>query len=203
MVNHGVDWSKRIDQDTRDKIADKKQKEAFDFLIPFLRGKYRVEKTLEKVKEIQNFFDKNGEAIFRRMVHLTNHPICKKEITLFITTFPNRCPFNFKKSYIWIPDKGGQELVNVFTHELLHFQFFYFYFNKVRKEIGFGKTEAFREAMTPVLNNVYSDIQAFPEQTYRIYEDLWNKLSKIWKKSRSFDEFIDKGIAVLKVWESK
>ncbi len=202
-ISHGTDWKQRISGELRDKIVGKTREEAYEFLFPYLKSLYG-EKKLELMQiEMQEYLQELSSEFANRLSDLTKHPIAKKKITLFITTFP-RCPFYFDKGYIWIPaTRDKKRLVKVISHEILHFQYFAYYAEEVICQVDQQKSEWLREAMTPILNDYFGDLTGNSERTYPIFEDLWQKLSKIWNQDKDFDKFIDKSIVLLKSYELK
>lgn len=69
-ISHGVDWKSRIDKRLQNKIVGKTKKQAFKFLIPYLKKLYK-RINIEKEREFaQHFFDQKKDRVFKRMQEL-------------------------------------------------------------------------------------------------------------------------------------
>lgn len=193
-ISHGVDWKMNINSDLRNKIYQKSQKEAYDFLVPYLKNLYGNLNINKYIKEIQKGFDLKKEKIFERMEKVTGHPIYRNNFTCFITSFP-RFPYNYEKGYIWISNRKPLDFqLQIFIHELLHFQYFAYFGEKIWKELGPKKHSEIKEAMTIILNDEFRDLILTKDEGYEEYKSLSLKLLKIWRKTKNMDKFINEAI---------
>jgi len=205
-VSHGVDWKLRIPEHLRVKIIGKSQKEAFDFLIPFLTNWYQENDVAIKayLKDLKKIFNKKGNKIFQIMEKVTGQPVYLDKFYCFITSFP-RSPYNFEKGYIWLQifhksEIGGnpENQITIFIHELLHFQVHYYYEKELKKQLTNKQFEYLKEAMTVIINDEFKEIITVEDKGYEIHKELRIKLLAIWRQEKSFDKFIDEGIKIVK-----
>lgn len=197
-ISHGVDWKTKINSNLRKEIVGKTQKDAYSFLIPYLENIYKNLNIDSYINDIQKGFSKNQSKIFERMHKVTNRPIYRDTFICFLTSFP-RFPYNYEKGYIWISNKRPLDFqISVFIHELLHFQYFAYFGEKVWDELGPDMHEGIKEAMTIILNEEFKDITPVSHEGYEIYRDLSKKLLEIWGKTENMDKFIEKTIKELK-----
>ena len=197
-VSYGVDWKMRIDEKLRNKIFGKTQKDAYAFLIPFLDEYYLKVPAIGHIKEIQDGFNKNSEKIFQRMEKVTNRPIYRENFTCFITSFP-RFPYNYEEGYVWISNKKPLDSqIAIFIHELLHFQYFAYFGEKIWNELGQEAHAELKEAMTVILNEEFSDITSEKDKGYEIHRELRGRLLNLWRQERNMDNFIEKAVLLLK-----
>jgi hypothetical protein len=164
-----------------------------------LKNLYDKSDVTNYIQKTQTDFDKVQKRLFARMEKVTNHPIYRNDFTCFITSFP-RFPYDYEKGYIWISNKrtfDGQ--VSIFIHELLHFQYFAYFGEKVWDELGPNKHGELKEAMTVILNEEFRDFTSEKEEGYEIHQELRKKLLLIWKKTKNMDLFIEKAIKLMKV----
>jgi len=204
-VSHGVDWKTKISADIQKRIVSKSQKQAYSFLLPYLNQLHKQNSLQARVRPLQNGFNKKQAALFATMEKLTKHKIYRNNFTCFLTTFP-RFPYDYEKGYIWISSKHNLDFqLSIFIHELLHFQFFTYYGEKVWDAIGPEKYQYLKEAMTVILNQEFKNVTSVKDQGYEIHKNLRQKFLKIWQQTKDMDLFIDSAIKTaktLKVRES-
>lgn len=202
-VSHGVDWKMFVDPVLRKKIVGKKQKEAYSFLIPYLKEMHRRNSLKEKARKLEEDFDQVKDELFQRMARLTKQKIYRNDFTCFLTTFP-RFPYNYKKGYVWLSYKRDLDFqISIFIHELLHFQFFEYYGEKVWDILGPEKYQYLKEAMTVILNEEFNDLTLIKDEGYKIHQPLRKKLLKIWLETKNFDIFLDQAIEAAKDFKIK
>lgn len=99
--SHGMDWGKNIPDDILMKIRGKPEKEAYAFLIPFLKQKYIDDK--DKIKTSTNFIENQFKEKFKKaclkLEKVVGKPIYRNDFTIYLTTFP-RGPYNYYEGYI-------------------------------------------------------------------------------------------------------
>lgn len=197
-VSHGVDWKLKIPKKLRDKIYRKDKDEAFAFLLPYLKSYYENKPIAEYIKKIQHGFDERQEKIFSTMEIVTNRPIYRENFTCFITSFP-RFPYRLEKGQIWLSSKRDVDYqVLIFIHELLHFQYFKYFGERVWDELGAEKHARLKEAMTVILNDEFKEVTQEKDEGYEIDFELREVLLSFWRKSSNMDVFISKSIEYLK-----
>ncbi len=192
------DWKSQIKPALRSKITGKTEKEALKFLLPYLKKLYSDLEIEKHIQKTQSGFDKKQDQIFERMEKVTNRPIYRKAFTCFITSFP-RFPYDYEKGCIWISHKRDLDFqVAIFIHELLHFQYFEYFGEKVWDKLGKEKHGRLKEAMTVILNDEFRDITPLSDDGYEIDKELRKKLLPLWRKSENMDEFIDLAVDLMK-----
>lgn len=197
-ISHGVDWKMNIEPSIRNKITGKTQKEAYLFLLPYLKEKYQNLEIKKYIKDLQNEVDQNQGKIFERMEKVTNRPIYRNEFICFLTSFP-RFPYDYEKGYVLISNKKSlNDQFSIFVHELLHFQYFAYFGEKIWDALGAKMHGEIKEAMTIILNDEFKDLIEEKDEGYEIYRNLSKKLLKIWRKTKNMDDFIDEVIKELK-----
>ncbi len=198
-ISHGVNWKLKVEKELRDKVYKKNEKEAFDFLIPYLEDYYKNRKIEGYIQKIQEGFLKRQNKIFEIMEKVSNRPIYRDNFTCFITSFP-RFPYNYKKGYIWISAKKDIDYqVLIFIHELLHFQYFEYFGEKIWDKLGKEKHGRLKEAMTVILNDEFGEVTKEKDEGYDIDIGLRKVLLAYWKKSKDMDDFIKKAVNYLMI----
>lgn len=194
-IAYGVDWKSRINKRLQNKIVGKTKKQAFKFLIPYLKKLYK-RINIEKEKEFaQHSFDQNKEKLFKRMQEVTGRKIYRHNLTCFLTTFP-RAPYDEKAGYVWLPVDWRARHINVFLHELLHFQTLFYYEKQMLERLGREEKEHLKEALTVILNVEFKNLLAEKDTGYRIHQYLRAELLKFWRKNRNFEKLISYGVKI-------
>jgi hypothetical protein len=197
-VSQGVDWKQKIPIELREKITDKSQAEAYNFLLPYLQELYSKLEVEKYLNEMQTGFDKVKDKLFERMEKVTNRPIYRNNFTCFSTSFP-RFPYDYENGYVWISNKRKLEYqIQIFIHELLHFQYFKYFGEKVWDEIGSEKHAELKEAMTIIIDEEFKDITTVQDEGYEIHKNLRKKLLEVWLATKNMDEFIERSINLMK-----
>lgn len=198
-TSHGVDWKSRIDPNVSNAIQTKTFEDAKSFLIPYLENYYLKNKELMNkiVVDVQNIFDLKLDESCRRMELVTKRKLYKNDFICFLTTFP-RCPYSLENGYIWFYiNLSKEKCIDVFLHELLHFQFIYYFKNKV--DLSEKDFDYLKEAMTVILNLEFEDLMFSPDNGYIIYKELRQKLLDFWTKDKDFDKLIEYGVSEIKM----
>ncbi|MBI2474982.1 hypothetical protein HYV69_00990 [Candidatus Uhrbacteria bacterium] len=196
-ISYGTDWKQRIDEKIRSKLVGKTRKQAFRFLVPFLKNLYKKENIIQKKKEIQNIFNQHQEEIFFRMRKVTGKKIYRKDFVCYLTTFP-RAPYFYSHGYVWLPMIWPRETyVRTFIHELLHFQTYAYWQTRCLKKLTSYEFEDLKEALTIVLNEEFIDLIIWPDKGYKIHKSLRNKLLKFWRVNRNFEKLINHGVTII------
>ena len=193
--SHGMDWSKWAGPKLQKYVVGKKEQQAYKWLLPFLKKYHKELKLRKRAKEIQKMLEPEFPRIIKTIEEITQKPFYRKDITLFLTTYP-RCPYNWKKGYIWIRrDKDLNWQIHTLLHELLHFQFHKYYGKKVIDAVGVENFEAIKEGMVVILNDYLKDWTGKQETVYPIYEKFAKELMKIWRKvDGDFGKFVERGV---------
>ena len=151
------------------------------------------------MREIRKMLKPELPRIIKTIEEITQKPFYRKDITLFLTTYP-RCPYNWKKGYIWV--RWNEDLnrqIHTLLHELLHFQFHKYYGERLIKKIGKENFEAIKEGMVVILDDYLKDWTGRGETTYVVYRKFSKELMKIWRKvDGNFKKFVDESIKTVK-----
>ncbi len=199
-VSHGVDWKKRVDKNLWKKIYGKTEKEAFKFLMPYLRKYYKehekdLDKNIEDSRKLVN--DKFQEA-YELMEKIIGKPLYRENFACFLTTFP-RCPYNYKKGYVWFCALWPAKCyLGTFLHELLHFQFIAYYKNNPSiKSLSPEQFEYLKESLTVILNYEFKEYLCQKDRGYSQHQELRKKLEIFWRRNRNFNQLIEYGAKAL------
>lgn len=197
-VSHGVNWKNYIDKNISSKIHGKTQEISYEFLLPYLTELHKNSETISYVKKIQKEINEISDNLFQRMEQVTNRPMYRDKFTCFITAFP-RFPYDYDQGFIWIANKKSLDFqISILIHEMLHFQYFAYFGEKVWDALGPDQHREIKEAMTVILNPEFSDITSIKDDGYTIHEKLREQLLAIWQSDPNMDRFIETTINSLK-----
>ncbi|MBU4331889.1 hypothetical protein KKD19_06300 [Patescibacteria group bacterium] len=195
-ISYGTDWKQRISKKLQNKLVGKTQKQALDFLIPYLKILYKKEKINQKKKEIRVIFNQYQKEIFSRMEIVTSKKIHREKFTCFLTTFP-RAAYDYERGYVWLPIIWPkQTYVRTFVHELLHFQTYAYWEKHILEKLTKKEFENLKEALTVILNEEFLDLIIWQDKGYKPHKHLREKLLKFWKKNKDFDKLVEYGIKI-------
>lgn len=197
-ISHNVDWKMHVSPELRELVVGKTEEEAYNLILPYLKIVYQKIDIDLFIKNLQEGFDQKSNIIFQRMKELTKHPIYRNDFICFITCFP-RFPYDYDKGYVWLSYKKPLDYqLQIFIHELLHFQYFAYYGERIWDILGREKHATLKEAMTVILDDEFKDITPTPDEGYNEDEELRKKLLIIWKQVRDMDLFMNRAIEILR-----
>lgn len=192
----GIDWKSRISTSLQKKIVGKTQAQAFRFLRPYLKKLYTQNNIKQKRDELQKLFDQEQDRIAERMERATGRKICRKDFTIFLTTFP-RCPYNPQKGIIWsYTERNIVYSIVSFVHELNHFQVLRYFKKQMRMKLAEAQFEDLKEALTVINNDAFKGIFLVPVQGYPIHKDLRADLLRYWRRNKNFEKLIAYGMKI-------
>jgi len=197
--SHGVNWSERIKQPQMREIIGLDKEAAMKILLPFLDKYYQdnAELIASQLKAGQELFLQQGQAAMGKMVQIFNRPLYKNSFVGFLTTFP-RCPYNYEEGYFWLCALWPAKCyLGTFLHELLHFQFIFYYQDKILPLIGKEKFERLKESLTVILNDDFREFLCQSDQGYAVDQESRQKLLQKWQEDKDIDQIIDFGVAWL------
>jgi len=205
-ISKGVDWKKRIPKEVVDEIHGKTKKEAYDFLIRFLKQKYIDEKV--KIEEYNDYINHQYQDKFikacEKIVDLTGRPLYLDEFTIFLTTFP-RGPYNYELGYLWQYVGWKNAIVN-FMHEALHIQFFHYWYknpSSIVSKLDDEHYEYIKETLTVILDEDLYPLIEFSDRGYEMHKEFRDELHEFWKNNKNFDKLVEFGVKRLRYFVPK
>ena len=196
--SHGVDWKQRKDDMYWLFIIGKTEAEAYAYLKPILEKLYEDYDIEKVVSSLQQGFDDSKDKLFQIMENLTGHKIYRDDFTCFITTI-KRCPYSFDNGYVWlVVDDSLDRNLMTFIHELLHFQFFAYYGEKIWKQVTREQYEFIKEASTVILNGPFTEITNDKDFGYKIHENLREAMLINWQEHHDLQKMYDEAVELVK-----
>ena len=200
---HGTDFKKLAPKDIYIKINGKPKEEAAAILKPFLEQKYIDDNQLiTNVKSlIINRLDHKFSKACDKIAELSGRPLYRNDFTFVLTTF-SRGSYNYELGYIWIPIQWVEksDIIKLFMHELLHFQFIHYWrlvedsdVNKLSDE----EFEYLKESLTVILDEDIRPLIFSPDRGYEKHKLMRAELHDYWKKYNDFNELVKFGLSKL------
>ncbi|MFH1376999.1 MAG: hypothetical protein ABIH25_05175 [Candidatus Woesearchaeota archaeon] len=202
-------YFKSFTEDFIKKIKDKPFEEVKEIIkekidFAYERDKERIEFVL---KESEKGWMRINDEFFNRLEKIMKKKFLPKKITVYATVL-GRCDYNyslddpfFKISIRSSPIPDTQ--IKTMMHEMMHFMFHWHYWDYCEKKIGKELTGHLKEALTFILNEEFNDIGGYEDKGYPMHRELRKKLTKIWRKDKDFETFLDKSINVMKRFKHK
>ena len=205
-VDFGVDWKAKIDPKIARKLSSKTKKEAFAFLIPYLKKKYEQEKNFFNQKEefIKKEFSQKLEIGCEKIAQVMGRPLYRSHFQFYLTTF-ERAPYDEIKGIIFLPIYCKNPMA-IFLHELCHFQFIHCWRKNPKSGVSRLSQEQFeflKESLTVILDKDFLPIIKKPDKGYEIHKDFRRELSQFWKKEKEFDKLVDFGTQKLACYSNR
>lgn len=194
----GYDFTKTLRPEVLIKLKGKKWKEVKGYIVKLLKKGYSQSNNKNKLAEIEKSWREIEKRCFYRLKKITGHPIYRKNFTCFITTI-GRCPYDLKENWFMINilSKKSECLITI-LHELMHFQFHYYFERDLLKKLSKEKFNDLKEALTVLLNSEFKDMSLPKGRGYPSHKNLRNFILKEWKKEKDFGVLIDKCVNYLK-----
>lgn len=193
-----LNFSKFIPADLLMLIKGKSQKESYKIIEESLfniHNSYLIRIYLNSVSEAWKSIEKE---YFKRLSKLTKKPICSKKFVAYITT-TMRCPYNKEEKWFMINFFSSiSHTLKTIAHEIMHFQFYKYYFENIEKRTGKQKAEDLKEALTVLLNLEFLDLWHVNDKGYTIHKELRKFIENEWKKEKDFGILLNKCINHLK-----
>ncbi len=194
------DWKRKAPKDVLDNIYNAEIESAYIFLIPYLEKKYISEKDeIDKYSAfIKHEFDEKFTKACQKVVDLLGRPLYRNDFTIFLTTF-NRGPYDFSKGHLWICI-GWFDPIENFLHELLHFQFTYYWQNNPKSKVSKLSDTQFdwiKESLTVILDEDLYPLIRMPDRGYEIHKNYRQKLHEFWLTNKDFSKLVDFGLEIL------
>jgi hypothetical protein len=198
-ISKGMDWKQRAPKEIVDQIHGKTEEQAYRFLIPFLKEKYKTDK--EWTNYYMAYINLEYKYKFTKACHkiaeITKKPLYRNDFTTFLTTFP-RGPYNYELGYfLWPID--WDDPIRGFMHELLHFQFIH-YWSVEGNPVGKLSDDQFdwiKESLTVILDNDLRPLIKWPDMGYEIHSAYRQELHKFWEKNKDFNKLVKFGLKKL------
>lgn len=194
---HGNNWTERAPKEIVEIVQSKTEKEAYTFLMPYLKKKYVIDK--EKIDKYTDFvkseYDQKFQIACQKTVELLGKPIYRNDFTLFLSTF-DRGPYNYHYGYTWI-GIGWVDPIACFLHELMHFQFIHYWRknpDSVVSKLSDEQFEYLKESLTIVLDEDFVPLIKQPDRGYEKHKELRLELKELWKSNKDFDKLVEFGV---------
>jgi hypothetical protein len=189
----------RIEKDLLKKIKEassreKAEKVVFDYLKKESDNFVPEMKAVQKMLEF--YLQEKGDDLFKLIEKITEKPMYTDTFNATFTLMSS-CPYNSKTNWFMVMGQKPttRQVTNIF-HEILHLQFIHYY-QDYCKERGLTKQqfEDLKEALTFLLNEPeFDDFFLAPDYSYNNHIELRKKLKNYWRRTKSFEKLIDKGI---------
>jgi len=193
-INFGTDWSSKVNLQIVKKIKGKSKKEAYQFLIPYLRKLYQ-EEVLEKSKlYIQSELSHKFSQACNKIVKVMNKPLYREDFHFYLTTFPS-IPYDKAKGYIWL-NYYCRDPIGTFLHELCHLQFIHYWRENPKSPVSQLPKDQFenlKESLTVILDKDFFPLIKKADQGYPIHQAFRKKLSAFWKADKNFNNLVEYG----------
>jgi len=196
----GVDWSKRIDHDLAISIKGKSQKDAYKFILPYLRNRYQKEdRELKKGYDaIKHELDDKFIPACDILAKVMGRPIYRKSFNFYLTTFPS-IPYNKNKGYVWL-NYSYKNTIGIFLHELCHMQFIHYWqedSNSNISKLSNDQFEMLKESLTVILDRDFFPFIDEVDSGYKVHKNFRQKLYCFWQKGKNFDHLVEYGMRIL------
>lgn len=195
--SHGKVWRDQINDNLANKLVGKTNKEANKTLIPFLKKVYVDQK--QKISEAKIFFKNEFDQKFQegciKIVDVMGKPIYRYDFTFYLTTM-KRCPYYKPRGAVWLCVFWNNPM-EVFLHELCHFQFIHYWRENPKSEVSKLPEERFeflKESLTMILDEDFMPLISKPDRGYDLHQDFRKELKKFWGKNKNFDKLVDFGV---------
>lgn len=208
------DWIDNIDNDDDRKIARSivgvSRAEAEKILKPYLLTQFRNPRSrLNKfIKIINKDFSKKYVAACRAIEDITQRPLMSNKFTFCVTTFPRSQYFyadHVITMYDSTEDFWGMP-IDGFLHEVLHFQFIYYWSNDKNSPVSRLSEEDFdylKEALTVVIDDSLKPLVTLPDGGHGSQAEIRKLLHKHWREYHDFNKLVEYGIKKLPEYTSK
>lgn len=191
VKSYGVIWKKFLPADiSAERVRDKK------YLRNYLDKKFYRS---GKVSEFKNWVEcnLNTPQIKEDLERLMGKKFPFRMVKIFITTF-HRAPYNVKQKFFYLIwrdfDRKKSVTTNIY-HELMHFLFHLYYWNKCRKAgLSDAKIHILKESLTVLLNPILEKRKLPLDTGYIPHQEIRTKLRELWQKENNFDLFLDKAV---------
>jgi hypothetical protein len=192
-ISHWVNRREKIDKEIADKITNKTEEEAYNFLIPYLENLYKNNEVNinNTIKFWQETINKNINNACKKLEEITNTKIYRQDFVWYITTFP-RWPYNKENWYIRLYyNRSIKYYIWFFLHELLHFQFIHYFSNHPSIIVlNNDQFEFLKESLTFILNYEFKEFLWKEDMWYAIHQELRKKLALYREANKNFEELI-------------
>lgn len=192
----GMSWRKVINGQMQKKLLGVSKKSAYVYLIPHLNKLYKKLNIKTKTKPIQEIFNQKKDLIFQLMEKATGRKVFRNDFTLYLTTLA-RAPYNYPQGDVWLPIIWSEErYIDVFLHELLHFQTYAYWRKDCPKKMNNEEFENLKEALTVILDEDFKSIISRNDMGYKVHKYLRRDLTKHWQKNKNFDRLVKYGVKI-------
>lgn len=193
--------SRKIPRNVLKLIQESKNRdEAAKVVHNYLINDFLDESSTENTKQsLSKEWSKVEDLFFKKMEKFYEKPIYFKKITAYFTSLPI-CPYNFKENWFMVSFlRSREQQILTVCHELMHFMFIKYYRNYcLQKGLSKEQFEDLKESLTVFLNTEFKGIVKVEDRGYLAHQKIREFLLKERKKTKNFQELLDKGIEFVK-----
>lgn len=164
------------------------------------KRKYRKIVINEELNALKNIWSKVEKIFFNILSSATQKPIFANNFRCYLTT-GFMCPYNEKEN--WFMTSVWHSLpfsITIICHELLHFQFLYYYKSYLKKKgLTNKQIEDLKESLTFLLNEPeFKEVILVKDRGYPNHQKLRKKFKQEWQKKKDFQKFLEKAVEIVK-----
>jgi len=186
------DVSKLVPETIADISKGKEFSECKKGILNFLVKMHGSASLAESIKTFQGTWDSIEQDYFFRLEKITSRPVLFNSVKAYLTTI-GKCPYSPDGKWFMVYYHSDvPRAMAIAGHEILHLHFHKYFWKNVELEIGRGKTEDLKEALTILLDLEFKDLWGVEDRGYEQHKDLRDFIVREWKKEKDFVRLLDK-----------
>lgn len=170
---------------------------AITFVHHYLEGRQdRFLTDLRAMKALhEEYFRRRGTALLNTVARLVNRPIYTQRFSCTFTLL-STCPYDPERNWFMVSAKANMpSQLRTVCHEVLHLQFIHYYYRYCRRQLNEKQFQDLKEALTVLLNEPrFRRFHVALDPGYAAHAQLRTTIQRLWRRRRSFPEFLDRSI---------